>query len=249
MTYEEAISKVQKLLRLAQSDNPNEAGLAAARAQEIMDRYSIEAGALAYEQGAAPQEDIKDFKLDPLMGDEPRSTWRGRLVHVVCTSNGCRAYGLSTGGYSIVGRPSDVSTVRYLFAWMRREVDRLANRDCKGYGRTFSNNFRIGVVETIKSRLDEQRKTTVAKARAELTDSILFAGLADAAQSLALVRVTTSIEKFERRDEEVGAWIKVNVKGLRTVARRFKSHNAAREAGRIAGKEVRFTKAVASLGN
>lgn len=59
MTFEEAVEKVRKLLALSKSYNPNEAALAAARAQEITTRYSIEAaifeassaGATGKEQG------------------------------------------------------------------------------------------------------------------------------------------------------------------------------------------------------
>jgi len=43
MTKDQAIKKVQKLLKLAESSNPNEAALAAIRAKEILSKYNIQA--------------------------------------------------------------------------------------------------------------------------------------------------------------------------------------------------------------
>ena len=57
------VDKVRKLLRLAESPNANEAALAAAKAQELIDAHNLSAALLAYDEGSAqPNEPIEDFE-------------------------------------------------------------------------------------------------------------------------------------------------------------------------------------------
>ena len=243
MTYDEAVQKATKLLRLATSDNPNEATLAASRAQDIMDRYKLGSLSLNYEaNGSVPDEPIKDFESDPLdAGTRRLASWRWRLFHPIARCNQCDGYVSGYGGIAVVGRPSDVSTVRYLYGWLTREVDRLAERDCRGNGRTYANNYRIGVVETISERLAEQSRLTVAEVQRE----------AEAQQSInpmALVRVNQAVATLERRGKEVEQWIKSHLMLSSSSTSHFKADGSAREAGRIAGREVRLKAARAQIG-
>jgi len=78
MTYDEAIQKAAKLLRLANSSNPHEAALAAARAQEIMDRYQIDHASITIADNghARPDEPIQDFKADLRVDSNARQAGR-----------------------------------------------------------------------------------------------------------------------------------------------------------------------------
>ncbi len=239
MTYNEALQKAAKLLRLSKSDNPNEAALAASRAQEIIDRYRIETEMLGYAvNGQQPEanEPIKDFHDDPLERLKRKSTWKARLAQHIANHNCCKMYN-GWYGPSVIGRPSDVATVRYLYVWLVQEVDRLADRDCKGNGHSWANNYRLGVVDTIGNRLYEQKKETEKAMRDET------ALLAVQDQSLALLRINNAIARTEERRQQVNDWTKANVK---LVSGRFSysSYNpSARSAGQAAGREVRFTQA------
>jgi len=244
MTYDEAIEKVKKLHRLATSNNQHEAALAASRAQEIMDRFKLESFSLNYEtNGSAPDEPIKNYDFDPLdAGTRRLASSRWRLFYAIAQCNQCKGYTSRFGGIAVVGRPSDVNTVRYLYAWLTREVDRLAERDCRGNGRTYANNYRIGVVETISERLAEQSRRTVAEVQRE----------AEAQQSvnpMALVLVNQAVATLERRGKEVEQWIKSNLKLYSGSTSRFKADGSAREAGRKAGREVRLKAARAQIGS
>lgn len=228
MTHQEAIEKAQKLLRLTTSNNPHEAALAASRAQEIMDRYQLGNLALEYEQ-RAPEEPIKDFGNDPLDPDaKQHATWRSRLASALGRNNACKVYRQYNGTLGIIGRPSDVASVRYLFSWLRQEVDRLAQRDCVGNGRTYANNFRIGVVETIADRLAEQKKQTEAAVKQE------------AANPLALVRVENAIAIRTRQALDVEKWAQANMNFHKSPGSGYRTNDGAREAGRRAGNEVRI---------
>jgi hypothetical protein len=252
MTYDEALSKAVKLLRLSQSSNPNEAALAAGKAQEIIDRYQIESASLNYAQSngeAKPDEPIKDFVADPLdKGARQVSSWSWRLFLVIAKPNGCKGYRArhGYGELAVVGRPSDVATVRYLYGYLKSEVNRLAARDCAGNGRSWSDNFRNGVVDTIGQRIAAQH----AETRQAIRREIEAGALPEDQKRLALVRVEKSIASLEQREETVAAWMKANLSlghGRSYSVRQC--HPSAREAGRQAGREVRFTKAKACIGH
>jgi len=241
MNHEEAMAKAVKLLRLATSSNANEAALAASRAQEIIDRYKLGSLSLDY-NGSAAQEPIKDFGFDPLDPDSKRhASWRTRLASSIAKNNQCKVYlqgGRGTLG--IVGRPSDVSAVRYLFSWMLREVEALVKRDCPGTGKMWTNNYRIGVVETVAKRLAEQHDETQAAVKAEAA--------ADAGNPMALVRVNSAIAKLEAQLGEVNDWAKKNMKLRNCSGGGGRFDDSARNAGRRAGHEVRMRPTSGSIG-
>lgn len=247
MTYEEALQKAVKLLRLSQSSNPNKAALAAGKAQEIIDRYNIESVALDMASGDKPQPDepIKDFSFDPLdAGTKKISTWSWRLFTVISRGNGCKGYLTRNngGGIAIVGRPSDVQTVRYFYAWLKKEVERLAGRDCRDTGRTWANNYRNGVVDTIKIRLEAQKKETQATVTKEILDA-----LPPEQRRLALVRVNNAIAKVAEREQQAGAWMKSNFRLTKGTVRYSVGVPSARAAGQKAGHEIRIKPAAGQL--
>lgn len=246
MTHAEAIAKAVKLLRLAQSSNPHEAALAASRAQEIMDRFRLEGLTADVDPAAPPDEPIADFKADLLDAESSvTDTWRCRLASAVARGNECKIYlssrinerGQKVAGFAIVGRASDAQTVRYLYGWLRREVDRLAETHCAGYGRTYWNNFRIGCVETICQRLAAARTETVQAVRTE----------AAAGGTLAVMRVERALAVRDRHYAGVEAWMKTNLK-LRSGGRRtYRSDPTARQAGRAAGATISIRPARGNL--
>lgn len=114
MTLDEAIEKARKLFALAQSDNPHEAAQAAARAQEILARFSIDAAMLETSSTEEPEEDIRRFN-DPLDTTKNNwATWRLTLASVICKANQAKNF-TSGNAMLLIGRPSDVSKVRYIY--------------------------------------------------------------------------------------------------------------------------------------
>lgn len=230
MTYEEAIDKIKKLQALATSDNPHEAALAAARAQEIMTCYSIDAAALIESDPAAAaeqNEEIEDFtKSDPLDRNEGKTQfprWRSSLGYTLAEVNGAKVY-ISRGALGILGKASAVQTVRYMYAWLTREVERLTVANCRGNGRTYANNFRLGVVETINRKLREARRAAVDASRAVATGA-------------ALVRVDNALARIAADAKAVEAWADEHL-NLRKVASRSNYNANARDAGKRAGESI-----------
>lgn len=237
MTHQEAVEKAVKLLRLAQSSNPNESALAAGKAQEIIDRFKLGALSAEFETNGhtEPAEPIQDFQADPLAPGKKLATWKWRLFVTIGKQNQCKGYLSRYGGIAVVGRPSDVQVVRYVFNWLVNEVERLAQSHCRGYGISFANNFRIGVVQTVCERLEAQRKETDQAVQHEAQQAVI------AGSTMALVRVQNAIVKRAQQLEEVQDWMKRNL-DLRSSSRSAGAYNpSARELGRKAGHSVRMT--------
>ncbi len=234
----EIMRKVAKLLRLAQSDNANEAAQAAARAQELIDRYKLGAVDMDFDlkesAGDMPEEPVQEYE-DPLYAGQGRKaeTWRGRLALTLAQANQCVVHYRWRNGkkdLAIIGRPSDAMTVRYLFAYLANEVERLAHLK-RGNGRTWINNYKNGVVEGIAGQIKLEKSRLRDKLRAE------------AGSSTALVKLNTGLQKMETRLAEAEGFYtkKTGRRGAYThrssEAARFDA--GARALGRQDGAKVR----------
>ena len=196
MTKENILDKIKKLLSLATNNsNANEAAVAAAQAQALMSRHAIDALMLE-----TPVEEEEKIEKDVLSGapSKKRSMWKGQLAMALCGVNMCKVYTQqSHEGYRfmIIGRPSDAATVRYMFLYLVREIERLCDLAAHAYdnpGKTWCNNFKIAAVDTIAERLREVHAATRTAMRQEAnTSDTLGTGA-------ALVRLDTALAKRDQ---------------------------------------------------
>ena len=243
MKYEEALRKAISCLKLARSTNPAEAALAAAKAQEIIDRYNLSVGDLQNGEGPKENDEPIANTHDPLHHVcQVDTRWSVRLASCIAKKNACRVvfYTQASGSaiIQIIGRTSDVNAVRYLFGWMESEVRRLTKQECQGRSRKYQVDFRYGVVDTIERKLDEQRRETFKAVQTEV-----------AGNPMALMRVRNSIAKVEQRGNGVDLWMKSNMSGLRTAKHRKQLDVSARVHGMQAGEVIKLNNAKASLGS
>lgn len=236
MTYEEAVERAVKFLKLSKSDNANEAALAAAKAQEIIERFKLDIGTLEAPVPERPREDVKNHAEAALHESKKLATWRQRLASYIADVNACRIY-FRGGSIYLIGRTSDAQTVRYLFALLERATDELAEQH-SGQGRTWLNNFRLGVVDTIGSRLREKIRETRETAKAE----------AAAQGEAALMRLNKAIARLDEDAVQTAQWEKEHMKysGHRAAAS-WRGNAEARAAGREAGKSVAISSARGGL--
>lgn len=234
-TQAEAMAKVRKLLALSKSDNPAEAANAAGAAQAIMDRYALESAMLELAPGAETAEPAQAFDSPLNEGESTKSTWKIRLAMGICKVNGVTLY-TSGAAIKIVGRPSDAGAVRYMFAYLCKEVDRQARKASAGEGRTYANNFRIGMVDTICARLKAQADETRAAQRAEAGTSIVL--------------VNAALAKLDSRLAEAEAAMARAVPGLRRYSMSGgRCDSGARAAGQRAGHGVALSGGGRQIGN
>lgn len=233
MTHEEAVRKAAACMRLAQSSNPNEAALAAAKAHDIMLRFNISTEQLKGEADRPePDEPIQSFDREPaLRATKKDNIWARALAHCVAKAYGCGSYfrRVNAGGsveIFLVGRPSDVQTARYMADLFAEEVRKLARTHTKGYSLNYECSFKLGVVDAIRAKLHEQKAATERAVRAE------------AVNPGALVRVNAAIAKVDQRRAAVEKWTEDNLK-LRKVRNVSSGTNlTAREHGREEGRKV-----------
>jgi hypothetical protein len=234
MADSKILDRVRKLLELAKSDNINEAGNAAAAAQELMTRHAIGEAMLDVNPDADEKAEPIEHDLLHATGGQQLPTWKGSLGVALCEVNGCKCF--RTGGnLNVIGRPSDAATVRYLFAYIAGEIDRLAQQaaDERGNpGRTWLNNFRLGAMSEVNRRLRQAHADTRTAMRQEAVASDTLG------TGTALVRVNNALVKLDAHKAAVADYGKQKLH-LRSSGRSHSRFNgSAREAGRRAGAAI-----------
>lgn len=151
------IQRIQSLLALAKSDNLNEASSAAAQAEAMIAKYRL---SMADVVSAGGQSAESIGEGEPLMRGARFSKWQNRLGVALSKRYGCLV--INDGvehTFRLIGLPSDVEIVRYMFAWIGAEIVRLA-RDERGM--RARNSFCLGAVFAIGAALEAAKKAAEA---------------------------------------------------------------------------------------
>lgn len=164
---ENILERVRRLLALAESSNVHEAAAAAAKAQELMTKHRIEQAEL--EVGAVAEEPI--LVEDLAAAGRSRQPWRELVANALAECNGCDVYarrvraGRRKWNHSlhIVGSARSSSLVRYMFAYLTREVLRLGEEEARNLreldglrtSTPWHNSFRLGAAAALSQRIRE----------------------------------------------------------------------------------------------
>jgi hypothetical protein len=146
------IEKIRKLRALSRSTNVNEAAAAAAAAERLVQEHRISEAELDVSDGdEAPTRE----QLDELGAQIP--SWKSMLSVALAKHHGCAVFNQRRAGdrmwrSQIIGQPSDVATVRYLYVWIVVEIERLCDAS-SARGRTERNSFRLGAVLGLKAAI------------------------------------------------------------------------------------------------
>lgn len=161
MDIQVVLRRVSALRNLAaKAGTIHEAETAAAKADALIQKYRL-SEADVESAGAAPTE--KPAAADPLHTSKTRTPmWLRLLAQDLAKHYGCFAWTQMGGAYSawtlrIVGRPSDVEVVRYMFAWISTEIARLSQAE---HGKADQNAFRLGAIAGIRNALYRSTKET-----------------------------------------------------------------------------------------
>lgn len=151
MTNEEHARVMRRLHGLralaANAGTQKEAESAAAQAAAIIARYGIDesVSTVGIELG------------EPLWEGKQSPVWLAQLAIGLCAANGCAVVTHYDDGrvfYRVAGRPDDVAIVRYMFAWLMVEIERLSTNES---GRSAKDGFRRGAVAGVHKAM---RKAT-----------------------------------------------------------------------------------------
>lgn len=217
---DDVIERVRKLLSLAQSNNANEAAAAAAAANKLMDKYRLSHADLecSGQEAAEPIEEDPDY----IYATGKVTMWKWTLLNVLAQHYGCTIWndtsfdtGRQFSRFRSVGRKSDLTILRYMFAWLTMECSRIT-KNFAGSGRIVINSYCDGFVSGIRQQLAKSREEVKAEA-----------------SSNAIVLINA-------RSEEAKTWLFAQRTNLRTVKMASHAHRdrSAYSAGQERGRNM-----------
>ena len=172
METEAVIGRIRKLLALADSNNPHEAALALARAQELAERHQLD---MAHLSVADELPDVGEESI-PVAG---AYLWQAGLLQAVAAAAGARVFATSVARrqaqgsirrsrvLTVVGTPAARRLTVESFVWLRERLEAMAQR--RGT-RKDRSSYLWGAVKTVGERLraltEERRAKYTATERA-----------------------------------------------------------------------------------
>lgn len=172
------IAKVQKLFALAEGNkNEHEVKAALAAADRIMHEWRL-TRAEVESRGEVVSE---PFVRDIVSQGGRRLAWQEWILMALCTHYGGAFYFSSyrsggeggrgggkgakgTQSYTVLARKSDFEIIKYMFAYLSGEVDRLGTAACKGQGIKVAAAWRVGCAQGIASQFNDMREAARAQA-------------------------------------------------------------------------------------
>ncbi len=161
------VERLKKLLALSASDNENEANLAMRKAEDLMRRHNLSVADVALNGSSA---DIESVEVSGLT--KSKQKWELHLgICIAHTFNGrAISYRLGPGKgwrFTFVAGRTDLELIVDLYERLRQTIRRMssayvrANPNPYVSPRTLHNSYRLGMLRTIKTRLEQVRKNTM----------------------------------------------------------------------------------------
>jgi hypothetical protein len=246
MTHAEALRKALLCLKLAESANEHESALAAAKAQQLVDEYKLDVSGINLNadatEGPEENEPIQNFGNDPLESVRNwKSRWSLTLASCIAKLNQCLVYfrrGDLRTEICVVGRPSDVNTVRYLYAYLIGQVEKLRVEAARGHSGAYVRAYCLGVVDSVCMRLRESQAQTFKHAQH-----------AQEHNPQALMCVNRALQRIKKRGDEVAAWMERNMR-LKSARATADSRvlTGGRQDGQRDGHKIRLPGGKAEIG-
>jgi len=181
-----------------------EAEAAAQKAQQLLTQYRLQEADLP-NPGQAVEEVNQDET--PFHVAAHRAVWTSTLASNLCDLNGCRYYYHTLPGdwvkeipqkiqYFLVGTASDRAIVQELFKHFILLIEQARKSASQGYGRTWANNFRLGMVTALSKRMEAGHHVAMT-----------------AATSTAIVRLDErqiKVKSWEEENLEFGKPVQLN---------------------------------------
>jgi len=211
------LTKIKKLLALSTSSNPNEAALAAAKAQELLMQHN-----LTMSQVETHGQESQYCEAFVKTGSR---VWRRLLLAVIARNNFCEmVYDPRIKSAVLIGEPQNQEVVIYLHSYLIGQLEPMAASAYKLSGtmmhaKSWLDSFYIGAMESIKHRLETQKRE--------------MAAASNACKSLVIVKdaeLKQALYKFYP-NTKIGP------------AKRIRSSDGLRE-GREAGRKVALSRAI-----
>lgn len=238
---ERVIDRIRKLLRLSESANVHEAANAAERAQHLLEKHRIDRAVIELDgSSTSDPEAIIDDENHPLERSGRLANWKVSLTDAICKVNAATHYiGIETHynfgsarsrsvrTICLVGRPSDLAIVRFLYSHFHNEIERLCRQHGRGQGRSWANSFRHGAIHAIGARLQDAQD----RARREARDRLQ-------GDTQALVRLDQALANLDARSATVDEWVRQFLKLVPDKRRGVRLDASGYHEGIAAGRQI-----------
>lgn len=164
------IDQILKLRNLGKgSANENEAMAAMRAADKLINKHRITESMLDEADPSKKQTAKQD---EFVLYESGRITkWKSDLAVILSKHYDCaifndasRATGRLVSRYRLVGVPSDMEIVRYMFSWLVNEINTLGGIVARGQGKIYAASYAEGVVRGINLQLDLAKEDQVIEA-------------------------------------------------------------------------------------
>jgi hypothetical protein len=172
MTREELIKKIQALRAMSNgSANLQEAATAARLAETIIQKHGLEEAELELSSGV--KEEAHKDGIPVVLWGQKQNRWQNILLTHLCKAYNCEGILSFNGGdklgFYAIGRPADISTLRYQFSYFHLEMTRLAkllspDDLARGSGKQWYNSFYLGATASIGEALRASKQEIRATA-------------------------------------------------------------------------------------
>lgn len=221
---ENIVAKIQKLLALSQSSNPNEAAMALSKAQALLQEHNL--SMLDVEVTRGRRSDRYGLFYSDLGS---RDEWRRYLLTSIARNNFCDlSYNTGRTVVKLIGEKENVESVQAMYVYIVSQLEKMAVPALSAYRmaggaintRSWKVAFFTGARYVIAQRLAEEKEA--------------FEAAANTNRSLIVIKDTDLAEAKAR--------LLPNIKMV-TVRTELRSQ-AAYEQGQQAGRQVKFRREV-----
>jgi hypothetical protein len=228
MTKSEAQNKVQKLLAILNcpSASPGEIAAAAARAQAIWSRYALQ---VDLDEAPEPQDVAlhRDIPLD----DETEDLWRWELAWGVSEANGCKPWiDEDADTLCVIGGRTEALICREIYRRIAKAIERPSTR-----GKTWNDNFRLGVVQEICAQLKREKENT--------RDEFIYSTI----QHRDSADISRALQVSDARMRDVDTWMRRRNFTYQSESESIQENIQAFEAGKNKAKKLQKRKFRAEL--
>jgi hypothetical protein len=173
MNREDLIKKIAALRALSSSSNLNEAAAAARAAEKLIQDHAIEEAEFEFTNGS--QEQVHQDDIPIMEWGQRQTVWQSSLINCLAKAYGCAgilSHKNGKIGFYSIGRPADISIVRYQYAFFHLEMTRLAqllapDNLTRGEGKQWYNSFYLGAVRSIRDSLVASKKEVQTQASSQ----------------------------------------------------------------------------------
>lgn len=157
---QKVIEQIQKLLALSKSENKNEAALALARAESLLEKYRLDITQIEMMTG---QKEAIIQDEDPLFDSPQIAEWESLLANGIAFLHGCTTIRIGEKIIKIIGRASDIFFVRYFIQYITLELFRISTKEFYKKRKDYKDAWFKGAVEVIYERMYQEKQKTQQK--------------------------------------------------------------------------------------